>query len=62
MKANLKIIIPASIVIILISIIIFLSIPHSLSNTLRFDDSEWVSVSILVNEIISGQEGSQSVS
>ena len=48
MKAKLKIIIPTSIVIILISIIIFLSIPHSLSNTLRFDDSEWVSVLLAI--------------
>jgi len=62
MKAYLKIIIPATIAIILISIFVFLCIPRNLGNTLRFDDCEWVSISILANEIVSDQDGSQSVS
>jgi len=57
-----KIIVLAFIAVILIALLVFLSIPHNLNNTLHLNDSEWVSISIHVNRIVSGQEGSQSVS
>jgi len=57
-----KKIVLAFITVTLIALLVFLSIPHNLNNTLHFSDSEWVSISIQVSRIVSGQEGSQSVS
>lgn len=55
MKTKLKIIIPASFAVILIAVIVMFNIPYKLNNALRFDDSEWIAVSVTTMKNIGGR-------
>jgi len=55
LKTKLKIIIPASVAVILIALIVILNIPYNLDNALRFDDSEWLSITVVIAENVNGQ-------
>lgn len=55
MKTKLKIIIPTSAAVILIAFIVIFNIPYNLNNALRFDDSEWITLSVTTMKNVGGR-------
>ena len=55
MKTKLKVIIPASIAIILIAVLVIFNIPYNLGKSLRFDEIERIVMSVSMSGNIDGQ-------
>jgi len=55
LKTKLKIIIPVSVAVILLALIVIFNIPHNLNNALNFEDSEWLSITVVIAENVNGQ-------
>ena len=60
MKVKLKTIVTASIAVILLTLVVIFNVPHNLNNTLRFDDSEWIFMTVSIMKNVEGRIVSES--